>query len=74
MFYYEMPLIDIQILHEFFKSVTSASQSSPAGWTSLNPGSADSADKVALAALVNLGLFFEPSCISGFQKFLFHRY
>ena len=51
--------VDVQSLHEFFESVTSASQSSPAGWTSLNPGSAVSTYKVTLAALMDLGLSSE---------------
>ena len=52
-------LVDIKRLEVFLKSVTSASQSSPAGWTSPNPGSADSTHKVPLAALMDLGFFFE---------------
>ena len=51
--------VDIQILHEFFKSVTSAHHISPAGWTSPNPGSADSTHKVPPAALMDLGLSSE---------------
>ena len=51
--------VDIERLEVFFKPVTSASQSSPAGWTSLNPGSAVSTHKVPLAALMDLGLFSE---------------
>ena len=46
-------------LYEFFNPVTSPSQSSPAGWTSVDPGSAVSTHKVALAALVDLGLSSE---------------
>ena len=60
----------------FFKPVTSASENFPAVWTDLNPGfaSAVSTHQMALAALVDLGLFSEPSCIAGFQKLLFHEY
>ena len=52
--------VDIERLEVLFKSMTKeASQSSPAGWTSLNPGPAVSTHKVTLPALVDLGMSSE---------------
>ena len=46
--------VDFKCLEEFFESVASSSEYFPAGWTIFHPGSADSAHKVPLAALMNL--------------------
>ena len=46
--------VDVERPEEFFESVASSSEYFPAGWTIFHPGSADSAHKVPLAALMNL--------------------
>ena len=46
--------VDVERPEEFFESVASSSEYFSAGWTIFHPGSADSAHKVPLAALMNL--------------------